>query len=262
MNCFVNLPLRYIESQPNYLKLFLNNRLCPELGLDAMALELFSVDWHRRTADIFHNSELRCAVHLPFFDLHPGSLDPWAREVCERRLSLALAVGKIYEPAHFIAHLDYNPLVYAQHEELWLRNSLETWTSVLEHAEEVPVFLENVHELSPKYQCMVLGELGGKAKACFDIGHWHSFGRGKERGNLTEWMDGLAPYLGHLHLHDNDGSGDQHLGLGLGEIPWNLFGTLLKKMPCHVTATLEPHTEEDFRATHEFLREHSALFPC
>jgi len=250
---FVNLPLRYIEERPRYLELFLSRRLNPELGFDAWALDGYGTRWHVRTASLFREAGLTCAVHLPFFDLHPGSLDPMIRETTRGRLLQAVETALAYGPAHFIAHLDYNPLVYSLHQERWLENSVRTWSDVLDRAAGVPVFLENVHELEPKWHTAVLEALGGRAGACLDVGHWHSFGRGRDRNNLQEWLRALDPFLGHLHLHDNDGSGDQHLGLGRGSIPWETLWAFLGKRKAPVTATFEPHTEEDFLATEAYM---------
>ena len=250
---FVNLPLRYIEPHPHYLDLFLTRKLNPELGFDVLALETFSPERHRKTARIFHDAGLTCAVHLPFFDLRPGSLDPMILKASRDRLLQAVDAARIYNPAHFIAHLDYNSITYSHFEELWLENSLTTWKLVLELTADTPLFLENVFELCPNQHVRVLGALGGRAGACLDVGHWHCFAKGRERGNLGEWLTALDPFLGHLHLHDNDGGGDQHLGLGRGRIPWEELGAWLNNRNAPVTATFEPHTREDFLATEAFL---------
>ena len=253
---FTNLPLRYIEEHPRYLELFLSKRLNPELGFDALALDAFSSEWHKKTARIFHEAGLTCAVHLPFFDLHPGSLDPTIRRATQDRLRHAMDIARIYDPAHFIAHLDYNSLTYAHFKDAWLENSVATWRLVLEHAERVPLFLENVFETDPKHHVRVLTALKGRIKACLDLGHWHCFAKGREHGNLQEWLATLDPFMGHLHLHDNDGSSDQHLGLGRGGIPWHTLWAWLEKREAPVTVTFEPHTEEDFLTTEAYLREH------
>ncbi len=259
---FVNLPLRYIEEHPNYLDLFLTRKLRPELGLDALALDAFSPEWHKRTARIFHDAGLTCAVHLPFFDLRPGSLDRVILNASRERLLHAVDTARVYAPAHFIAHLDYNSIIYSHFEETWLENSLRTWELVLDHTGDAPLYLENVFELSPDHHVRVLQGLEGKAKACLDVGHWHCFAKGFERGNLAQWLSALDPFLGHLHLHDNDGSADQHLGLGLGTIPWDELRAWLENRKAPVSATFEPHTEEDFLATEAYLQNGSGLlFP-
>lgn len=249
---FVNLPLRYIEEHPRYLDLFLRHGLNPELGLDVWALDSLSPDWHARTAAMLRDAGLVCAVHLPFFDLHPGSLDELIHHATQSRLLQAVGVAAVYRPVHFIAHLGYDPLTYANFQDLWLERSVTTWNAVLNRAGAAPLFLENVFEETPAHHLAVLGALGGRARACLDLGHWHSFARGHERRNLNEWLTALGGHIGHLHLHDNDGGADQHRGLGLGSIPWEeLWGWLAKHPP--VSATCEPHTEADFLASQSYL---------
>jgi sugar phosphate isomerase/epimerase len=251
---FTNLPLRYVEEHPHFLDLFLTRKVNPELGLDALALDTFSPAWHKRTARIFHDAGLTCAVHLPFFDLRPGSLDPMVRQASRERLLQAVNTAQVYAPAHFIAHLDYNSVIYSHFEEAWLENSLRTWELVLDQTTDAPLFLENVFELNPDHHVRVLQGLGGKAGACLDVGHWHCFAAGRRQGNLPQWLAALAPFRLHLHLHDNDGESDAHLGLGEGTIPWDQLWTGLTDR--EVSATFEPHTEAAFLATRNYLRDH------
>ncbi len=251
---FTNLPLRYIEEHPHFLELFLTRKLCPELGLDALALDTFSPEWHKRTARIFHDAGLTCAVHLPFFDLRPGSLDPMILKASRERLLQAVDTAQVYAPAHFIAHLDYNSVIYSHFKDAWLENSLRTWELVLDQTAEVPLYLENVFEPNPDHHVRVLRGLEGKAGACLDVGHWHCFAAGRKRGNLQEWLAALTPFPLHLHLHDNDGESDAHLGLGQGAIPWDQLWAGLDGR--EVSATFEPHTKDAFLATRNYLRDH------
>jgi sugar phosphate isomerase/epimerase len=258
---FINLPLRYIEEQPRYLDLFLTRGLHPELGLDAWALDSLPSAWHERTAAAFHQAGLICAVHLPFFDLHPGSLDRLIHRVTQDRLLQAVDVAAAYRPAHFIAHLGYARLTYANFPELWLERSVATWNAILARVGAVPLFLENVFEETPTHHVAVLDALGGRAKACLDLGHWHSFALGHKRRNLHDWLNVLGDRLGHLHLHDNDGSTDQHLGLGQGSIPWDELWDFLRRRTTPVSMTCEPHTEADFLATEAYLAAHQGHLP-
>lgn len=255
---FTNLPLRYLYDTPAYGELFMRQNLNPELGLDALALERIPQSWHLDTASMFRHAGLGCAAHLPFMDLHPGSADPRARQLCEDRLRQAIDIAQIYQPAHYVAHLDFVEWMAGTRREDWLEKSLTTWNAVLSHLEPTPLFLENVCEQEPRPLLAVLEGLAGKARMCFDLGHWHSFGQGHARGNLEEWLTELGPWIGHLHLHDNDGSADQHRGLGCGGIAWLCVEHFLRTRP-HISATLEPHTLDDFQATQNYLAAHPEL---
>lgn len=251
---FVNLPLRYIARTPAYLTRFASRNLNPELGFDALILDTLDTAWHRDTARFLHDNGRTCAAHLPFFDLHPGSFDRLVRETARTRLRQAVDAARVYEPHHFIAHLDYTPLISGRHPDLWLDHTASTWDMLLEHIGPTPLYLENVYEMEPDHHVQVLTRIGGRAGACFDIGHWHSFGRGQEQQNLTDWLQALQPFGLHLHLHDNDGSADQHLGLGRGSIPLEQLWTELARQRRPVTATCEPHTEKDFFLTASYLK--------
>jgi hypothetical protein len=143
---FVNLPLRYLK---DYLDIFLQRRLNPELGVDAPTLDRFSPARHKETAQKFHDAGITCAVHLPFFDLHPGSLDPQVRVVSRDRLLQAVDATRVYRPVHFIAHLDGQHMWPPDMQEEWLAHSIETWKMVTAQADGIPLFLENVFEPTP-----------------------------------------------------------------------------------------------------------------
>lgn len=253
---FTNLPVRYVADEPQYLELFLSHGQCPELGLDAMALDRFDPAWHSGTARIFHQAGLTCAVHLPFFDLHPGSLDKLARQAFRDRLAQAVDVAGVYAPRHLVAHFDYNPVTYAHFKSQWLEHAVAGWDWLLGRIGDTPLYLENVFEQEPEIPVSVLTALDGRVGACLDLGHWHCFAAGAVRKNLGTWLQALKPFLMHLHLHDNDGSSDQHLGLGLGCIPWNELWAYLDTTSTPVGATLEPHTAADFAVTRAYLDKH------
>jgi hypothetical protein len=122
------------------------------------------------------------------------------RKASRQRLLQAVETARIYDPAHFIAHLDYSSVIYSHFEEAWLENSLRTWELVLDQTADVPLYLENVFELSPDHHVRVLRGLGDKAGACLDVGHWHCFAQGRKRGNLTEWLAALSVIRHHLSL--------------------------------------------------------------
>ena len=250
---FVNLPLRYIARTPDYRTRFVSRGLHPELGFDALILDTQTALWHADTARFFHDHGRTCAVHLPFFDLHPGSFDRLVRETARTRLLQAVDAARVYKPHHYIAHLDYNSLIAGRHPDLWLEHTIGTWEQVLAHIGTTPLFLENVYERQPEQHVQVLERLGKRAGACFDIGHWHSFGKGHAQQNLTDWLLALEPFPLHLHLHDNDGRQDQHLGLGQGTIPLDQLWAHLVGRTLPVTATFEPHSEKDFLATCRYL---------
>lgn len=262
LNFFVNLPVRYIYNQKNYLKYFLQKRVQPELGLDFLSLDEFPPKWHKEVAHTFLKEELKVAVHLPFLDIKPGSMDPFILEASRNRLKKAIEIAHYYEPVHAIAHIGYFPVDYDDFYKEWLENSFFTWEEILNKVDRAfPLFLENVFEQEPEpikdfFENFQREGIG----FCLDIGHWFSFGRGNKQQNLGSWLQLLAPYLKHLHLHDNDGSEDKHLGLGEGDIPLSELMAGLELLDLKPSFTLEPHTQEDFFASLDFIANHKRWF--
>lgn len=267
---FINLPLRYAASSPRYLAHFLGPLrpwpsgfdFAPELGLDALAMQRQSRAWHEDLAERLRKAAIVPSLHLPFFELSPGSPDELVREASIQRLSRALDIARIYAPAHLVAHPRFDETIHAADKALWLENALDSWSRILDvWPEHAPLHLENTHETDPTPLVELAQALQPrKVKICFDVGHWHSFAQGAKRRNLGAWLDAVGPLLGHLHLHDNDGDGDQHLGLGTGAIPWEEFFAQLTQRGLRPSATFEPHTEEAMACSLDFIREHRPLF--
>jgi sugar phosphate isomerase/epimerase len=266
MHYFVNLPLSYAAREEGYLEYFLEHRLAPELGVDAVSMQELGMDWHKGTARRLREAGLACAVHLPFFDLHPGSPDRNILSATRVTLAKALEIAALYEPEHLVGHPAYQPALGLVNFETWLESSLESWTMLLgAWPEGPPLYLENVYETEPEQLSALVAGLvavspGERVGVCFDAGHWFSFSGGARRRDLGRWLQILGPRIRHLHLHDNDGTDDLHLGLGRGNIPWEELFSALGRLPAPLTATLEPHSEEALLASHEFFAAHPDYF--
>lgn len=259
MSLFVNLPLSFAAKEPRYIDMLIDHGVYPELGMDTFAVQNLDLKWHIKTAERFAEAGLSCGIHLPFFDLAPGSLNDAILRATRETLHKALLFAQVYEPTHFVGHPDYEAGQHDLYYDDWLARSRETWSQFLEQDQSgAQLFLENTFELSPKplvdlVQCLP----EDRVAHCFDVGHWHSFAKGAQRKDLITWLEAFSPRLGHLHLHDNDGSGDQHLALGAGSIPLMQLFDYIQEHELYPTATLEPHTEEAFPASIEFLETHS-----
>lgn len=271
---YVNLPLRYIADGTPYLERFLEYarqqasdagagpELGLELGMDAHAMEQLPLSWHQELASRLREQGAALALHLPFRDLAPGSVDRLIREASRQRLEAALELAQVYAPAHLVGHPIYNDDAWDQQPQRWASCSAEVWAKLLDAwPGHPPLFLENIFEREPGPLALLMKELAGRdVGICFDVGHWHSFSRGKARGNLEEWVTTLAPWIRHLHLHDNDGTGDEHKGLGRGEIDFAQFFALLKAHGATPSATFEPHCEEAFAQSLAYVAAHPELF--
>jgi sugar phosphate isomerase/epimerase len=258
---FVNLPLRYIAKDRWYIDQFIERRLAPELGLDTLIMSGVDDSWHRDLAKRLTAAHLPCAVHLPFFDLQPGSLDDFILEATRKRLESVKRISEMYMPVHLVAHAGYTGL-YVEFYDEWLKRARETWARFMDGwPGHPPLFLENVYEKSTQPLVDLFAGLSGhNTGMCFDTGHWHSFSGGNKAGTVREWVTQLKGFIRHLHVHDNDGSCDQHLGLGQGAFPWDdFFGALAENAVRH-TMTLEPHTPHDMEESLEFIKKHPEWF--
>ena len=256
---YINMNLRVAARDPAVLARHLEGAVPPELGLDPVLLDAKPRSWHRQLARVLEDAGLPCTVHLPFFDLQPGSIDPNIRAASRDRLRQALEIAAIYAPDRLVGHAAYDRFLYRRSFDAWAQRAADTWMEVLEvWPGHPPLCLENTHETDPATLAGAVAAVRQRdpnVGACFDIGHWYSFAGGRQEANLDAWIEVLAPYLLHMHLHDNDGSFDQHLGPGQGLIPFDALFTLLRSGGLRPTITFEPHTPEAFGQALGFARE-------
>ncbi len=237
-----------------YLDRFIDERINPEIGLDARALDRFSIQDFKAVAQKFFDKDLHFTFHGPFLDLSPGSPDPLVRQVTRRRYEQVLRLLPIFRPKALVCHAGYNQTFYGFVSDLWLENSLEMWRwlSAEVRDEGAQLTLENVFECGPWEMKELFKNLEDcHVGFCFDIGHQACF----SQASFQKWMEILGAYVQQLHLHDNNGLTDEHRGLGFGTIDFKAFFILLKsfrKTPPVIT--LETHFEEELYPSLEFLR--------
>lgn len=268
MRSYANCNLRVLSRRPDLLDRHLTDRVPPELGLDPLLLDATDPSWHTALADRLDAAGLPRGLHLPFFDLQPGSADSSIRRATLDRLRQAVAVARLYRPNHLIGHAAYNRFLYGRSFDDWAARAAETWAEAFtDWPDHPPLFLENTHETDPAHLAGAVAALksrlpreqAARVGACLDIGHWYSFAEGFQRENLEAWIDTLAPYLGHLHLHDNDGTFDQHLGPGQGTVPFDRLFSLLSNHHLQPTTTFEPHTDLAYSQCLDFVATHAAV---
>lgn len=249
MNCFVNLPIRYTQEHPEYLELFLREKICPELGLDKFSI-MYPEKIHRTLARCFHEAGLDVAIHLPFLMRVESEQAAHPEKTMLEMLLHGAHIATLYGAKHMIGHTQYIRNGYPKR----LKNSC--WSEVLNESGSIPLFLENIWEEDPQSLLETVQSIANpNVGICFDIGHWHAFSQGHNKQDLEHWIHVLAPELCHLHLHDNNGHCDEHAGLGCGTIPWEHFFTLLSRLKKPVTVTYEPHLKDALNKTREFFQQ-------
>jgi len=236
-----------------YLDKFIEFRLNPEIGLDAAALDRFSLADFEGVANIFQQQHPTITFHAPFMDLSPGSSDPEVRKLTRHRLQQTLDLVPLFKPLSVVCHPGYDEKRYGYDPQEWVQHSLETWSWLAGELQPLgsQLMLENVYEHHPREIKMLMQNLDGENVGfCLDIGHATVF----SKTSLKIWILEMAPFVRQIHWHDNNGTKDDHLGLGKGAIDFQPLLTHLKT--CKNTPpiiTLEPHTEENLWDSMAFL---------
>ncbi|HOJ51094.1 MAG TPA: sugar phosphate isomerase/epimerase family protein [Syntrophales bacterium] len=232
------------ELHRRYLPLICERKLPPEISFDVYSLSNFSERDFRYVADKLGEAGLSVTFHAPFMDLRPGAVDPAIRQASVRRIEEVLSLVPLYRPLGIVCHPSFDRRYYVSTDELWLQNSIETWTYLSRRAEELGtvIALENVYEDEPLILARLLSAVNSTTcRFCFDTGHFNVFSRAK----LEEWIEMLGDYLFEVHLHDNQGMADEHRHIGAGTFPFTDFFALLRKKGLHPLLTLEAHREDE-----------------
>jgi sugar phosphate isomerase/epimerase len=224
--------------------IFIEKGINPEIYFNHSSLKKIS---RRAIADLAADlaaSGLSVSVHAPFLDLSPGAIDPAFRSLTVQRLKSAIASAAPFRPDTVVLHPGYDPLRFAEHRGLWLKNSLKTWHEVASAAQDLTdtlLLIENIFEDDPSTLADLLDSLPTPPFGfCFDTGHFQVF----SKLPLSRWIDALGPHLREVHLHDNDGSGDSHLPPGRGSFPFDELFRLLGDREDMVLGTIEAHKEQ------------------
>lgn len=247
----VNIPFRKLKEV--YLERFIQDRINPEIGLDARALDKCSHSEFRAISDRLHAQSLKITLHAPFMDLSPGSADPKVWSVTRIRFEQTLEAVRIFQPRTVVCHTGYDEKRYGGMKALWLERSLAFWSWFGKEviSEGAAFVLENVYEKTPRDLEVLFDHLKEfKPGFCLDTGHQAVFASEP----IDSWVESMQSHLVQLHLHDNTGMRDEHLGLGRGTVdfPGLLNGLKsIRKEPPFVT--LEPHREEDLWTSLRYL---------
>jgi sugar phosphate isomerase/epimerase len=247
----VNIPFTMLSE--SFLDRFIANRLNPEIGFDAEALDTYPLSHMEAVAGRLREAGLSITFHAPFMDLSPGSPDPKVRDLTRQRLGQLIRLIPLFRPRTVVCHTGYDQRRYWHIRDLWLKNSLDTWSQIAGEIQSggAAMMLENVYEQTPDEMIDLLENLRDfEVGFCLDSGHQAVFGTAP----IAVWIASLGPYLGQLHLHDNSGDQDEHLALGRGRIDFRqLFKLLMAVSPDRPVITLEPHKEEELSPSLKYL---------
>lgn len=243
----VNVPYKLLLDQ---LEFILERGLNPEIYFNGEALDTYCADDVLTIHNSLKKRGLKTTIHAPFMDLSPGGVDSKIKKSTLERLDQTLEVGAIFTPRLIVFHPGYNKWFFDNNVDLWLKNSLVTWSGLLRKAEQlkIPLAVENIFEEEPSSLYKLISKLNSPYfNFCFDTGHFNLF----SNVTMEEWFISLGSFIKEVHLHDNNKHADDHLPLGDGEIDFPLFFKLLKKYGVTPIYTIEPHKVEDLERSLE-----------
>ncbi len=225
---------------PKHLEMILRRKLNLEIYFHHWALEKLDQAKCVEHARLLADAGLKITFHAPFMDLRPGALDDQVRRTSVERIKQVFELARHFHPLKIVCHASFDERYYVFVDELWLENSVKTWTELIGLAEDVNtvIALENVYEKNPDILRRLFDALSSdRICFCFDTGHFNAFAHEP----LSVWLKVLEKYLGHLHLHDNQGKRDEHLPVGEGTFPFAELFESLRKIKAKPTITLEAH---------------------
>lgn len=238
-----HIPWAQVEA---HLDLVLDLQLVPEIAIKGPELDSISNEQITRVGHSLSQAGIRPRIHAPFFDLNPGALDPLIREVTFKRLSQTLDIAKRINADLVVIHPGVDKWRYPNLEPLWRDHATTFFPALIAVAASFGcrLAIENIYEESPDGLVQLVDALDSDWFGhCYDVGHWHLFGKRP----MAEWLDAIGPKLFHLHLHDNHGRADEHLPVGDGTIDFSPLQKFLSLQPAHLGATLEAHSVDHLK---------------
>ena len=198
----------------------------------------------------------RFVFHAPFNEMCTCAVDPLVRHVTLYRFRQAAEMAASLGIRRMVYHSTHVPLLYF--DCFFVEQSIGFWKEFLEtQPQNLQIYLENVVDVSPKPLLDVLeGVHDPRLRICLDVGHAHV----SSEIPVEEWVQALAPFLGHIHVHDNCGDHDWHLPLGEGNIDWEHLFPLIESVAPGCTYTVENmvcHGTVQWLLDHHFLEEES-----
>jgi sugar phosphate isomerase/epimerase len=254
----VCIPFRRLLNE--YLPLFLDKRINPEIGIDGETMDRISERDFQKVASLLHQEGLSVTLHGPFYDLVPGAIDKRMLQATRERLQQALDLVPIFAPLSIVCHTGYDKKRYCDSRDQWLENAVETWSVFLKGLKGTRTILviENVYEQTPTMLLKLLQALqGNNVGFCFDVGHMNAF----SRTTMQDWLDMMGPFLKEVHLHDNDGGWDDHMAIGRGDIDFEYLFAYLRKLSPRPIMTLEAHEEASLWESVEVLSRAASFRP-
>lgn len=224
-----------------YLSFIKENQINLEIYFSSKVLDIIKEeDIFKIKKDLDYEPSL--SIHAPFMDLSPGAVDSKVRDITIERFKHIFDIAKIFKPNIIVFHSGYEKWKYSHKIDVWLEESLKTWSVLLPYAREigVKIAIENVFEDNPENLKRLFESIDDEFFGyCFDSGHFNLF----SKVSIDDWLKPLLNYLFELHLHDNDKTFDSHLAIGEGDFDFEKLFRIIKNKN-DVLITIEAHSPE------------------
>lgn len=145
-------------------------------------------------------------LHAPFNELFPAAIDPRARQLAMDRFNEAAEIAIKHGVRKMIVHSGYVPFVYFK--EWHVDRSVEFWNEFMaDKPDDFVITIENVLDEEPYTMVKMMEKITNpNIRLCLDAGHALCV----SELPVMEWLEAMAPHLGHIHIHNNDGTHDFH----------------------------------------------------
>lgn len=224
-----------------------------EVYVDGESLDKHTASEIQNIGTLFTKYGLKKLIHGPIYDLNPGSLDAYIRQVSQERIKQTVSLCEKLNIRHIVFHHGFHHIYYKTHREKWLENSFGVWQPAAEYCLRKNISLAIENSLDPEPSIileLIEGINSPNFRACFDIGHFNAFG---QKSPLEIFALYPPEYISEIHLSDNLGDFDTHLALGKGNIDFQAFFQLLDSKEIDPIITIEPHSLEDLKPCLEYL---------
>ncbi len=246
---------------PDYEHLEESAAIATEYGAAFEYNDFYLPSVYQDAAEVDRRMEAYCALnrdrsrdtlHGAFMDLSPSSGDSVIQKRTAEVFRQSLEIAKRLGVRGVVFHTGLVPGVESEgYLNSWLTRTSRLFRELLEDFPEQTIFLENTTERTPAMLVRMAEELREypNFKLCLDYAHAAISG-----SPAAEWVQAMAPYVGHMHVNDNDGLVDLHQVPGTGVLNYKQMEKELDQAGITCPILLELNGNERARAALTYMQ--------
>ncbi len=202
------------------------------------------------------------AVHAPFSDLNPASMNDRVRQLTISSIVEAIEGAFELDASVVTIHPGYIPPLWSNYIDDILDNNFSSINDIVEVAEdyEIMLGLENMPNyagvlgISPEDLKDIIKDIDSKFLGItYDIGHANT--ACEDPSKYIKKLDNIGMGIVHVHCHDNNGSDDEHLRVGEGNIDFMDVFNELKSIKYDGVISFESKNLRDAVKSREIIKE-------